>query len=341
MFSSLDIGIDLGTANVIVFIKNKGIVLNAPSVVAVDKETGKIVAVGNEAKRMLGRTPGNIVAIRPLRDGVIADYDKTEKMLSYFIQKVAGKSWLFKPRIMICVPSGVTDVEKRAVLEAAMQAGASKAYLIEEPLAAALGAGLDVSEPSGSMVVDIGGGTMDIAVLSLGGIVVSDSIRVAGDTLDEAIIKYVRKEHSILIGERTAEDIKINIATVHPKGFNLQMDVRGRDLISGLPKVIKITSSQMMEALSEPVSLIIDCVKGVLEKTPPELAADIVDKGIVLTGGGGLLNGLDLLLTEHTGISVFIAQDPLNCVANGTGKALNSLDKLKDGLTKMQPPKFR
>lgn len=336
MFSTVDIGVDLGTANVLVYIKGKGVVLRAPSVVAVDRDTNKILAVGAEAKNMLGRTPANIIAVRPLREGVIADYDKTESMLRFFIQKVAGKSLFFKPRIMVCIPSGVTGVEKRAVLEAALQAGASKTYLIEEPLAAALGAGLDISEPCGSMVVDIGGGTSDIAVLSLGGIVISDSLRVGGDKFDEAIIRYIKREHNILIGERTAEAIKINIATVYKNGRDLEMDVKGRDLVSGLPKTKVINSAQAREALNEPVALIIDCVKGVLEHTPPELAADIVDKGVILTGGGAILNGLDRVLHEATGIPVYLADDPLSCVALGTGKALDSLDKLKDSLTTLQ-----
>lgn len=336
MFSTLDIGVDLGTANVLVYIKGKGIVLRAPSVVAVDSTTNKILAIGNEAKQMIGRTPANIRAIRPLREGVIADYEKTESMLRHFIQKVAGKSLFFKPRIMVCVPSGVTSVEKRAVLEAAIQAGASKTYLIEEPLAAALGAGLDIAEACGSMVVDIGGGTMDIAVLSLGGIVMSDSLRIGGDKFDEAIARYVKKEYNILIGERTAEEIKVNISTVHLKGRNEQMDVKGRDLISGLPKNITLTSAETREALMEPISMMINCVKGVLERTPPELSADIVDRGIVLTGGGALLDGLDRLLHEETGITVHQAEDALSCVALGTGKALESLSKLKDSLTTLQ-----
>lgn len=336
MFSTLDIGVDLGTANVLVYIKGKGVVLRAPSVVAIDSNTNKVLAIGAEAKRMLGRAPANILAIRPLRDGVISDYEKAETMLKYFIQKVAGRSLFFKPRIMVCVPSGVTSVEKRAVLEAAAQAGASKTYLIEEPLAAALGAGLDISEARGSMVVDIGGGTMDIAVLSLGGIVMSDSLRIGGDKFDEAIIRYVRKEHSVLIGERTAEDVKINISTVHVNGRRESMEVRGRDLVSGLPKTVRLTSEATREALAEPIALMVDCVKGVLERTPPELSADIVDRGIVLTGGGALLDGLDQVLHEATGIPVHQAEDALSCVALGTGKALESLSKIKDSLTTLQ-----
>ena len=330
---SMDIGVDLGTATVLVYIKGKGIVLREPSVVAIDRDTNRIIAIGEEARRMLGRTPGNIVAIRPLREGVIADYDTTESMLRHFLEKVAGRSMFFKPRIMVCVPSGVTTVEKRAVLEAAMQAGARKTYLIEEPLAAALGAGLVISEPCGSMVVDIGGGTTDVAVLSLGGIVVSESLRVGGDKFDEALVRYIKKEYNILIGERTAEEIKVNVGTAFPSGRNESMEIRGRDLVSGLPKTMRIGSTETREALAEPISLIIECVKTVLEKTPPELAADIVDRGIVMTGGGALLHGLDRLISQETGIPTYLADDPLSCVALGTGKALESLENIQDSLT--------
>lgn len=330
---SMDIGVDLGTATVLVYIKGKGIVLREPSVVAIDRDTNRIIAIGEEARRMLGRTPGNIVAIRPLREGVIADYDTTESMLRHFIEKVAGRSMFFKPRIMVCVPSGVTTVEKRAVLEAAMQAGARKTFLIEEPLAAALGAGLVISEPCGSMVVDIGGGTTDVAVLSLGGIVVSESLRVGGDKFDEALVRYIKKEYNIMIGERTAEEIKVNVGTAYPSGRNESMEIRGRDLVSGLPKTMRIGSAETREALAEPISLIIECVKTVLEKTPPELAADIVDRGIVMTGGGSLLHGLDRLISQETGIPTYLADDPLSCVALGTGKALESLETLQDSLT--------
>ncbi|MDR3562509.1 MAG: rod shape-determining protein [Negativicutes bacterium] len=330
---SMDIGVDLGTANVLVYIKGRGIVLREPSVVAIDRDTNRILAIGEEARRMLGRTPGNIVAIRPLREGVIADYDTTESMLRHFIQKVAGRSMFFKPRIMVCIPSGVTTVEKRAVLEAAMQAGARKTYLIEEPLAAALGAGLVISEPCGSMVVDIGGGTTDVAVLSLGGIVVSESLRVGGDKFDEAMVRYIKKEYNIMIGERTAEEIKVNVGTAFPSGRNESMEIRGRDLVSGLPKTMRIGSTETREALSEPISLIVECVKTVLEKTPPELAADIVDRGIVMTGGGSLLHGLDKLISQETGIPTYLADDPLSCVALGTGKALESLEAIQDSLT--------
>ncbi len=327
-----DVGIDLGTATVIVYVKGKGIVLREPSVVAVDNNTGDVLAVGGEARRMLGRTPGNIIATRPLREGVISDYTVTEKMLKYFIGKVCGKS-LFAPNIMICIPSQVTEVEKKAVIDAAMQAGARKVYLIEEPIAAAIGAGIDIAKPCGNMVVDIGGGTTDIAVISLGGSVVSSSLKVAGDKFDEAIIKYVKRRYNIAIGERTAEDLKVNIGCVYPKIQDSEMDVRGRDLTSGLPKTVTIHSSEMLEALIEPAMMIVDSVHGVLERTPPELAADISDKGIYMTGGGCLVDGLDKLLQEKTGINVMIAQDTVSCVALGTGKALDNLDAL-DGKIK-------
>lgn len=337
----MDIGIDLGTATILVYIKGKGIVLNEPSVVAIDKNTNKTLAVGEEAHRMLGRTPGNIVAIRPLRDGVIADYDTTETMLRYFLTKVGGNRMFFRPRMMIGIPSGVTTVEKRAVIDAALQVGARQAYLIEEPLAAALGAGIDIGIPSGTIVVDIGGGTTDIAVLSLGGIVLSDTIRVAGDKFDDAIIRYIRKEFNMMIGERTAEEIKINVGTAYPKGRKEEIDIRGRDLISGLPKTLTITSEQAYEALKEPVADIIDCLRSVLERTPPELSADIIDKGIVMTGGGSLLHGLDRLITDTTGIAAHIADDPVSCVAKGTGVALDSLEFLKQSLVTASTQKRR
>ena len=327
-----DIGIDLGTATIIAYVKGKGVVLREPSVVAVDNNTKEVLAVGQEARRMLGRTPGNIVATRPLRDGVISDYTVTEKMLKHFIGKVCGKS-IFAPRIMICIPSQVTEVEKKAVIDAAIQAGARKVYLIEEPLAAAIGAGLDISKPCGNMVVDIGGGTTDIAVISLGGSVVSTSLKVAGDKFDEYIIKYIKKKHNIAIGERTAEDLKINIGCVYPKIQDVEMDIRGRDLSTGLPKTITVYSSEMLEALIEPAMMIVDAVHSVLEKTPPELAADISDRGIYMTGGGCLVDGLDKLLQEKTGINVMIAEDAISCVALGTGKALDNLDAL-DGKTR-------
>lgn len=336
MFGSTDIGIDLGTANVLVYIKGKGIVLREPSVVAIDRDSNKVLAIGEEAKKMLGRTPGNIIAIRPLREGVIADYDTTESMLRHFIEKVAGKNFFFKPRIMVCIPSGVTTVEKRAVLEATMQAGAKKPYLIEEPMAAALGAGVDISEPYGSMVIDIGGGTTDVAVLSLGGIVLSESIRIGGDKFDEALVRHVKKEYNIMIGERTAEEIKVTIGTAFPEGRDESIEVRGRDLLSGLPKTLRITSAETREALSEPVSLIVQAVKTVLENTPPELSSDIMDRGIVMTGGGSLLHGLDKLIIQETGIPTYLAEDPLSCVALGTGKALDSLESIEDSLTTLK-----
>lgn len=327
-----DIGIDLGTATVIAYAKGKGIVLREPSVVAVDNNTGEVLAVGQEARRMLGRTPGNIVATRPLKDGVISDYTVTEKMLKHFINKVCGK-FIFAPRIMICIPSQVTEVEKKAVIDAASQAGARRVYLIEEPIAAAIGAGIDISKPCGNMIVDIGGGTTDVAVISLGGSVVSTSLKVAGDKFDEAIVKYIKKKHNVMIGERTAEDLKVNIGCVYPKIQDMEMDIRGRDLLTGLPKTVTIYSSEMMEALTETAMMIIDAVHSVLEKTPPELASDISDKGIYMTGGGCLVDGLDKLLQEKTGINVMIAQDTVSCVALGTGKALDNLDSL-DGKTK-------
>lgn len=327
---NMDIGIDLGTANVLVYVKNKGIVLREPSVVAVDKDSGKILAIGEDAKRMLGRTPGNIVAIRPLREGVIADYDITESMLRYFIDKVIGRSFVFRPRIMICVPTGVTMVERRAVQEAAEQAGARRTQLIEEPMAAAIGAGLPVDEATGSMIVDIGGGTTDVAVISLGGIVTSASLRVAGDKFDEAIIEYVRRMFNVMIGERTAEEVKIKIAAAFRDARQAEMDVRGRDLLSGLPKNIRMTTAHAAEALEGQVGRIVGCVKKVLEETPPELSSDIMDHGIVLTGGGSMLYGLDELIKRSTGIPAMIAEDPLSCVALGTGKALEYVDRFGD-----------
>lgn len=322
-----DIGIDLGTATVIAYVKGKGIVLREPAVVAVNNITKEVLAVGNEARRMLGRTPGSIVATRPLKDGVISDYTVTEKMLKYFISRIGGR-FLFAPRIMICIPSQVTEVEKKAVIDAASNAGARKVYLIEEPIAAAIGAGIDISKPCGNMIVDIGGGTTDIAVISLGGSVVSTSLKVAGDKFDEYIVKYIKKRYNLMIGERTSEDLKLSIGCVYPKFQDMEMDVRGRDLITGLPKTVTIYSSEIMEALEEPAMLIVDAVHSVLEKTPPELAADISDKGIYMTGGGCLIDGLDKLLQEKTGINVMIAEDAISCVAKGTGKALDNLDNM-------------
>lgn len=325
-----DIGIDLGTASILVYVKNKGIVLNESSVVAIEKQTGQLIAVGEEARRMLGRTPGNIVAIRPMKEGVIADYDVTERMLKYFIGKVMGHRMVFKPRVMVGIPSGVTGVEERAVKQAAISAGAKQAFLIEEPLAAALGAGLEISEPHGSMVVDIGGGTTDIAVLSLGSIVTSKSIRIGGDNFDEDLVRYMRRYHNLMIGERTAEQMKIDIGTAFPQGReDISAEIRGRDLVSGLPRTITVTAMEAFQATKEAVEAILGATKEVLEKTPPELAADIMDKGIVLTGGGALLHGLDKYLSAHTHLPIYIAENPIHCVALGTAKALVNLDLLE------------
>lgn len=324
-----DIGIDLGTATVLVYVKGKGIVLKEPSVVAVNRDDNKVIAVGEEARRMLGRTPGNIIAVRPLREGVIADYDVTEKMLRYFLEKCGCKRFVLRPRVMVCIPTGVTSVEERAVRQAAVQAGARQAFLIEEPMAAALGAGIDVSEASGSMIIDIGGGTTDIAVLSLGGIVCSTSTRIGGDKFDEAIVRYVRREFNLIIGERSAEELKIEIGTAYPANDSERAAaIRGRDLVSGLPRSVMVTSRQVWEAIQEPLEAIVAAVKGVLEQTPPELAADIVDKGIVMTGGGSLLEGIDKLIARETGLPVYVAEDPVSCVALGTGRALGMLHVL-------------
>jgi len=328
-YFSRDLGIDLGTATTIVFAKGEGIILCEPSVVAIDKDTGKIIAIGNEAKGMLGRTPGNIVAIRPLRDGVIADFEVTEMMLRHFINKGHNRSAFVRPRIVIGVPSGITGVERRAVLDAAMHAGAREAYLIEEPMAAAIGANLPVSEPAGSMIVDIGGGTTEVAVLALGGIVVSKSIRVAGDEMDEAIVAHCRKNYNLLIGERTAEQIKIDIGSAYPLGEERTVEVRGRDLVTGLPKTLTLTSSEVRDALSEPVATVVDAIRMTLEKTPPELAADIMDRGIVMAGGTSLLRGLDKHIGQETDMSVYVVDDPMSCVAYGTGKVLDELETLK------------
>ncbi|MEG0392238.1 MAG: rod shape-determining protein MreB [Anaerovoracaceae bacterium] len=326
---SEEVGIDLGTANVLVYIKGKGIVLKEPSVVAMDEETSEILAVGEEAKQMLGRTPANIVAVRPLRDGVISDYDVTERMLKYFIKKTCGSGRFFRPRIMVCVPSGVTEVEKRAVREAATQAGGKDVFLMEEPIAAAIGAGLDIASPEGIMVMDIGGGTTDIAVIALGGIVASTSVKVAGDKFDEAIIKYMRKKHKLYIGERTAEDLKSNIGTAFPREEEVKMTCSGRDLVTGLPRDVEISSLEMMEALEEPLQQICEATHGVLEKTPPELAADISNSGIIITGGGALMWGIADRINQRTGIKVRIADEPMSCVAVGTGKALEDLDTME------------
>jgi len=324
-----DLGIDLGTANTLVFAKGQGVVIQEPSVVALDSQKGIVLAVGNEAKRMIGRTPGNVVAVRPLRDGVIADFDITETMLKYFIQKALSQNSWIKPRIIVGVPSGITGVEKRAVLDATYSAGAKEAYLIEEPMAAAIGANLPVSDPSGSMIVDIGGGTTEVAVISLGGIVVAKSIRVAGDEMDEAIISHCRENYRLLIGERTAEEVKINLGSAFELEKEKTMDIRGRDLVSGLPKTFTLSSQEVREALKEPIKIILEGIKTTLEKTPPELSSDIMDKGISLAGGGALLRGLDKHIHFETQISVSIADNPLECVALGTGKALDEIDVLR------------
>jgi rod shape-determining protein MreB len=327
------LGIDLGTVSVLIYQKGKGIVLQEPSVVSILRDSGKVLAVGEEAKNMLGKTPGNIIAIQPMKSGVIADYEITEKMLSYFIRKVCGDSKVFRPQVVICVPSGGTEVEKRAVLEATMQAGARKAYLIEEPIAAAIGAGLDISEPYGNMIVNVGGGTSDIAVISLGGIVVSESLRVAGNNFDEDIIKYIKEKYSLMIGEKSAETLKIEIGTAMELKEELFTDIRGRDLISGLPKSISVGSNEILEANS--LKTIIEGIKIVMEKVPPELAADIADKGIIITGGGGLLRNFDQLLSKITGIPAYLAEKPISCVALGAGKVLENIHVLKSGLISM------
>jgi len=321
---SKEIGVDLGTANVLIHVKGRGIVLNEPSVVAIDQVTKQVVAVGEEARRMLGRTPGNIVAIRPLREGVIADFEATEILLRHFIRKVIGKSFMMRPLVMICVPTGITSVEQKAVREAAEACGARHVELIEEPKAAAIGAGLNIFEPSGSMVVDIGGGTTDVAVISLGDVVTSASLRIAGDKLDDSIVKYIKRQYNLLIGERTAEELKKELATVFPNSRTGQMDVRGRDMMTGLPKTLTVHADEMRIALLEPIEAIIAATKSVLERTPPELAADIFDKGIVLTGGGALVDGLDKLMMHELQVPVHIAENPMQCVAYGTGMFLES-----------------
>lgn len=317
-----DMGIDLGTANTLVYVQGRGVVLQEPTVVAIEKDTNNIFAVGSEAKQMVGRTPGNIIAVRPMKDGVIADFDVTEKMLRYFINKAGKNVGILAPRIIIGVPSGVTEVEKRAVMDAGLQAGAREVYLIEEPMAAAIGAGMSIEEPTGNLIVDIGGGTTEVAVISLGGIVSSRSLRIAGDEMNEAIMHFIKRSYNLMIGERTAEDIKKEIGSAYPDGKESRQEVRGRDLLTGLPKTINITSHEIQEALAEPISGIIEAVKMTLERTPPELAADILDKGLVMAGGGSLLRGIDRLLAEETGMAVQVAEDPLTCVARGTGLAL-------------------
>ncbi|MFH1715050.1 MAG: rod shape-determining protein [Elusimicrobiota bacterium] len=325
-FFSNDMGMDLGTSNTLVYLKGKGIILKEPSVVAIDTNTKRVLAVGMEAKRMVGKTPSNIVAIRPLRNGVIADFEITEHMIRYFIKKVSNRKSLLNPRIVIGVPSGITEVERRAVRESAEQAGAREVYLIDEPMAAAIGASIAVNDPSGSMIVDIGGGTTELAVISLGGMVIANSLRVAGDDLDDAILQYFRKKYSLLVGERTAEDVKIKIGSVFPLAEEETIDVKGRDLISGLPKTITISSEEVRKALSEPMKAIIEIIKDTLEQTPAELSADLVDKGIILSGGGALLRGLDKLLSQETALPVTIAEDPLTCVALGAGKYLEEME---------------
>lgn len=330
MFGNRDIGIDLGTSSVLIYMRGKGVVLREPSVVAIDLKGGKILAVGSSASKMLGRTPGNIVALRPLQDGVISDYEITEKMLRYFFRKAIVRRFGRKPRVVVCVPSGVTEVEKRAVLDASYEAGARRTYLIEEAIAAAIGAGIDISKPYGNMVVDIGGGTTDIAVISLGGAVVTDSIKVAGDMFDDSIIRYMRKNYNLLIGDRTAERMKINIGSAIPRKEDVVMEVTGRNLISGLPRTITVSSQEMVEALQEPLETIVETIHSVLEKTPPELSSDISEIGITMTGGGSLLYGLDKLLEDRLKIKINVVDDPLFCVAIGTGKALEDIDLYTD-----------
>ena len=330
MIFSSDIGIDLGTASVLVYVKGKGVVLNEPSVVAVDKQTGKILSVGETAQKMLGRTPGNIVAIRPLREGVISDYEMTERMIKEFIRKVMGFR-LFKPNVVMCVPSVITEVEERAVIDAGTQAGAKRVFLVEEPLAAAIGAGIDIAQPNGNMIVDIGGGTTDIAVISLGGIVESTSIKVAGDKFDEAIIKYIRRKHNVLIGERTAEDIKIQIGCVYPRPEEISMEIKGRCLMTGLPRTFTVTSTEVLEAFEEVTTSIVEAVHTVLERTPPELTGDISTNGIVMTGGGSMIWGFDKLIAAKTGIPTRVAEEAISCVAYGTGKCLDTLNMMQDG----------
>ncbi len=332
MFSlSRDIGIDLGTASILVFVKGKGIVLREPSVVAVDKTTEKVIKVGMDAQKMLGRTPGNIIAIRPLRGGVISDYEMTQKMIKEFIKRVMGGFSLMKPRLVICVPSGITEVEERAVIDAGRQSGARSVYLIEEPIAAAIGAGLDIDKAEGNMVIDIGGGTADIAVISLSSIVESTSIKIAGDQFDEYIVKYIRRKHNVLIGERTAEELKINIGCVYPRPEEISMEIKGRCLMTGLPRIFTVTSSEILEALDEPATRVVEAIHSVLERTPPELVGDISTNGIVMTGGGSLVWGFDQLIQSKTGIDTRVADEAVSCVAYGTGKLLDDLSSMQDG----------
>ncbi|QSZ27695.1 rod shape-determining protein MreB [Aceticella autotrophica] len=338
---SKDIGIDLGTASVLVYMKNKGIVLKEPSVVAIDRNTNNILAVGDDAKRMVGRTPGDILAVRPMRAGVISNYDITEKMLKHFITKACGGGIIMKPNVLLCMPSEATQVQKRAVIDATIQAGARKVYFIEEPVAAAIGAGVDISKPCGNMVVDIGGGTTDIAVISLGNAVVSKSLKVAGDNFDEAITMYIRKKYNIIIGERTAEEIKIKIGTAYEKEKEEKITVKGRSLVSGLPKGFEVSSMEIKESLEEPLKEILEAIHGVLEKTPPELAADICDRGIILTGGGALLHGMGKLLQSKLSVPVYVAEDPISCVVIGTGKALNLIEIMEEADTVVNALKIK
>jgi len=331
LFEFNDVGIDLGTSSVLVYVKNKGIVLREPSVVAVEKITGRILAVGEEARRMLGRTPGSIIAIRPLKDGVISNFDITERLLHHFLKKVVGSHIFFKPRVVVCVPSGVTEVEKRSVIDATEEAGARHTFLIEEPIAAAIGAGIDISQPRGNMVLDIGGGTTDIAIISLGGAVLSESLKIAGDKFDDAIVRYMKKKHNLLIGERTAEEMKIAIGSAYPRREQVFVDVKGRNLISGLPQSIVVGSNEMIDALEEPLQSILESVRTLFERTPPELASDIAENGICLTGGGALLYGMDKFVAEHTKVPCYIAEDPVSCVAIGTGKVLENINVYSSG----------
>ncbi len=331
LFELNDVGIDLGTSSVLVYVRNKGIVLREPSVVAVEKITGRIIAIGEDARKMLGRTPGNVIAIRPLKDGVISNFDITQRLLHHFLKKVVGTKIFFKPRVVVCVPSGVTQVEKRSVIDATEQAGARYAYLIEEPIAAAIGAGIDIAQPKGNMIVDIGGGTTDVAVISLRDAVLSDSIKVAGDKFNEAVVRYMRKKHNLLIGERTAEEMKIRIGSAYPRKEQVFIDVKGRNLISGLPQAITIGSNEMIDALEEPLQTVLECVRSIFERTPPELASDIAENGICLTGGGALLYGMDKFIADHTKVPCYVAEDPISCVAIGTGKALENLDDFSIG----------
>ncbi|MFD2412788.1 rod shape-determining protein [Paenibacillus rhizoplanae] len=327
MFSK-DIGIDLGTANVLIHVKGRGVVLDEPSVVTLETDTKRVLAIGEQARRMVGRTPGNITTIRPLRDGVIADFAITEMMLKYFIDSVGGRTWYSRPRILICAPTNITSVEQKSIREAAERSGAKEVFMEEEPKAAAIGAGMDIYQPSGNMVVDIGGGTTDVAVLSMGDVVTASSIKIAGDKFDDAILRYIKQKYKLLIGERTAEDIKVTIGSVRPGGMKAEMDIRGRDMVSGLPQTLTISSGEVKEALWDPVSSIVAAAKSVLERTPPELSADIIDRGVVLTGGGALLNGLDELLSEQLHVPVWVAEDPMHCVVKGTGIMLDHLDKV-------------